>query len=271
MLSIGEFSKLSRVSIKTLRYYHEIGLMNPEHIDRSTGYRYYSASQVTQVQRILAFKQMGFSLDEIEALLVQRPSPREISDRLSRKRTELESRIIEELDQIRLIDQAVNQIAATGMMPADTVTVKQIPTQLVASLRDTVRSYDDATALFDELVDYVKRRGVSGTLGAIWHRCGSPVSGPDCEALVVLKKKIPGNKRIAVYELSGTTVVSAIHEGDAGVLASYSSANKWIAASNWKRCGPNREIYLKGGYSEDSSAVMEIQFPVESRESTFGN
>ena len=68
MLKIGDFSSLSQVSIKTLRYYDERGLLSPVHVDPETGYRYYSASQLSQLHRILALKDFGFSLEQIATM-----------------------------------------------------------------------------------------------------------------------------------------------------------------------------------------------------------
>ena len=61
MIRIGDFSKLSRVPIKTLRYYDEMGLLKPLHVDDFTGYRYYEYEQMTHLYRILALKDLGFS------------------------------------------------------------------------------------------------------------------------------------------------------------------------------------------------------------------
>ena len=69
MLKIGDFSSLSQVSIKTLRYYDERGLLSPAHVDPQTGYRYYSASQLSRLHRILALKDLGFSLEQIAMCL----------------------------------------------------------------------------------------------------------------------------------------------------------------------------------------------------------
>ncbi|MGH9829940.1 MAG: GyrI-like domain-containing protein, partial [Blastocatellia bacterium] len=135
--------------------------------------------------------------------------------------------------------------------------------QLVASIRDTVPSYETAGSLFDELRDYVKRRGAGGTLGAVWHNCAASGKEIDCEAVVLLNKPLTANRRIRVYELPAATVASAVHHGDLDFSNSYLNANKWIASNDLRRNGPNREIYLQGGYSDSDSAVMEIQFPVE--------
>lgn len=65
MLRIGDFSKLSRITIRMLRHYDEIGLLKPEKVDQTTGYRYYEESQLLQAQRIAVLKNMGFGLPVI--------------------------------------------------------------------------------------------------------------------------------------------------------------------------------------------------------------
>jgi DNA-binding transcriptional MerR regulator len=69
MLRIGEFSKLSRVSIRMLRHYDDIGLLKPAEIDRFTGYRDYSPEQLPVIGRITSLKDMGFSLADIVKVL----------------------------------------------------------------------------------------------------------------------------------------------------------------------------------------------------------
>jgi DNA-binding transcriptional MerR regulator len=69
MFRIGEFSRLARVSIKTLRHYDDEGLLRPAHVSRN-GYRYYSAAQLDTLQRILVFRDLGFSITEIRTFLV---------------------------------------------------------------------------------------------------------------------------------------------------------------------------------------------------------
>src|ERR1051326_8061534 len=69
MMRIGEFSKMAQVPVATLRYYDQLGLLKPVEVDRFTGYRYYSATQLPRLHRILALKGLGFSLDQIAAVL----------------------------------------------------------------------------------------------------------------------------------------------------------------------------------------------------------
>ena len=76
MFRIGEFSRIARVSMRLLRYYEELGLLRPDHTDRSNGYRYYSAAQLPQLNRILVLKELGFPLEDIGRVLSEGVSAR---------------------------------------------------------------------------------------------------------------------------------------------------------------------------------------------------
>src|SRR5512139_3007056 len=82
MLKIGDFAKLSRVPVKTLRYYDEIGLLTPSEVDRFTRYRYYSEGQLPMLYRILTLKELGFSLEQIGRLLEDDLSPDQLRQML---------------------------------------------------------------------------------------------------------------------------------------------------------------------------------------------
>jgi len=90
MFKIGEFSKLSQVTVKTLRYYDEIGLLKPAKVDRFTSYRYYSADQLPRLNRILALKDLGLSLAQVAQLLDGDLPPAQIRGMLRLKQAELQ-------------------------------------------------------------------------------------------------------------------------------------------------------------------------------------
>ena len=96
MFKIGEFSKLSHVTVKTLRYYDQIGLLTPAEVDRWTSYRYYSASQLPRLNRILALKDLGLSLDQIARLLDDDLPLDQIRGMLRLKQVELQEQLEEE-------------------------------------------------------------------------------------------------------------------------------------------------------------------------------
>src|SRR5262245_3817424 len=100
MLRIGDFAKLSQVSVKALRFYDEIGLLKPTFVDRATGYRYYAPNLLSRLNRILAFKEMGLSLTEILQLLQTDLSDEQLRAMLERKRSDLAGRIVREQVQL---------------------------------------------------------------------------------------------------------------------------------------------------------------------------
>src|SRR5215468_523952 len=104
MFRIGDFSKLSQVSVKALRFYDEVALLKPTYVDRDTGYRYYSATLLPRLNRILAFKELGFSLDEIIHLLEGDLPVDRVRESLQNRRAELERRIEREQTQLAEVD-----------------------------------------------------------------------------------------------------------------------------------------------------------------------
>jgi len=98
VFKIGDFSRLSLVSVKALRYYDELGLLKPARVDEFTGYRYYSASQLTRLNRILAMKDMGLSLEQIALLLDKELTPDQIRGMLRLKQVELRQQLEEAVE-----------------------------------------------------------------------------------------------------------------------------------------------------------------------------
>jgi len=104
MFLTGEFSKISRVSKRLWHYYDEIGLLKPAHIDPQTGYRYYSARQLPRLNRILALKELGLSLDHIAGMMQADVSDEEIHGMLLMKKAELEQMLLEDVQRLRRIE-----------------------------------------------------------------------------------------------------------------------------------------------------------------------
>jgi DNA-binding transcriptional MerR regulator len=116
MIKIGDFSKLSLVSIKTLRYYDEMGLLKPVNVDRFTGYRYYSASQLPRLNRILALKDLGFSLEQIAQVLNEGVSLEQLRGMLRLKQAELQQHITGEQERLARISARLNDITMEGRL-----------------------------------------------------------------------------------------------------------------------------------------------------------
>ncbi|HLI68900.1 MAG TPA: MerR family transcriptional regulator [Ktedonobacteraceae bacterium] len=273
MIKIGDFSKLSRVSIKALRYYDETGLLKPISIDASTGYRYYEASQVSRLNRILALKDLGLSLEQIGQVLKENVSSEQLHGMLRLKRAELQQHITVEQERLARIEARLSAIDMEDVMSNYDVVLKQVEPQLVAGIRDTLTSYAEVGRLFDELGGYLARFGVDGmTLAgvAIWHDEDHKTSAIDGEAVFYLKQPVPAGDRVKVYELPGATMASVVHKGAYNKFShAYEAVLRWIDANGYTVAGPNREVYLyctQPVRQDDESYVTEIQFPVAKKE-----
>lgn len=142
MLRIGEFSKLSRVSIRMLRHYDDIGLLKPAEIDQFTGYRYYSPEQLPVVGRITAFKDMGFSLADIVKMLEIYENRDELDDYLMKRQLELQEISETTQLQMRLLDTARERLRKEQNMSYN-VSIKTIPERYAATVHMTIPHYED--------------------------------------------------------------------------------------------------------------------------------
>lgn len=245
-----------------------MGLLEPTHVDRTNGYRYYSASQLPRLNRILAFKDLGFSLEQIKQLLDDRVSPVQIRGMLRLKQAELQQHIQLETSRLARVEARLRQIEREGNMPNYEIVLKKIQPMTVASIREVLPDYSDVGKLFDELTDYLQQHGVkpTGNCAAIWHDDAYKETDVDGEAVDCIDKTLPENDRIKVYELPALEQAACvIHQGSYCTLTdSYNSLLSWIETNGYQIVGPNREIYIQGGPEQDNeSYVTEIQFPVE--------
>jgi len=126
MFSIGEFARFGGVSIRTLRHYDEIGLLRPAQVDPDTGYRGYLASQLGQLNRILALKELGLSLTQTRRLL-DGITLDELQGMLILRRAQLEHELQEHQNHLLGIEARLRHIAREGAMPADDIVIKKVP------------------------------------------------------------------------------------------------------------------------------------------------
>ena len=126
MIRIGDFSRLRRVSVKTLRYYDEMGLLKPVEVDRFTGYRYYEFNQLPRLHRILALKDLGFSLEEIGRLLESDLSAEQMRGMLKLRQAEIRQRVEEETGRLERVELWLRQIEQENSMTNYDVVIKKI-------------------------------------------------------------------------------------------------------------------------------------------------
>ena len=268
MFKIGEFSKLSRVPIKTLRYYHQIGLLEPEAIDQFTGYRFYTAVQLIRLNRILALKDLGFALEQIGNILNDDLSSEQVCGMLRLKEAEIEREIAAEQARLTRIQARLQQVTQESTMPKYDIVLKTVETFQVATVRDVIGQYDETGKLLDELYGTLAKNQVRpmGPPLAIYHDEGFKEKDVDVETAVsVTQSSLKENGRLSITFLPTVQVASVLHQGPYDTLSlAYQAILQWINNNNYQITGPDREIYLRGpGRNVKPTAyVTEIQFPV---------
>ncbi|MGL6106966.1 MerR family transcriptional regulator [Romboutsia sp.] len=128
MYRIGEFSKLSKTTIKTLRYYAEAGILEPEYIDEFTGYRFYSTKQLVELHKIQAYRQIGLSINEIKLILKYGDD----ENILLKRKTELEMEIANSIDQLSRIEFIISN-KQEGLFMNYEARIKELPHCIVYS------------------------------------------------------------------------------------------------------------------------------------------
>ena len=270
MIRIGDFSKLSRVSVKTLRYYDETGLLKPVHVDPFTGYRLYEYSQLSTLHRILALKDLGFSLEEIGRLLDDGLSVEQMYGMLKLRETEARQRVRDEAERLERIRARLRQIEQEDCMSKYDVVIKSVDEVKVASLRGVVPTPPEQGGLWQELEEYLAKQRVkpTGACLTLYHDDEYKERDWDVEVCEPIDAELGETQRVKVQTLPAVkTLACTIHNGPFVTIGeAYNAIGKWITDNSYRIVGPCREIYLhsKGdGNQNDPDTVTEIQFPVE--------
>ena len=270
MIKIGDFARLSQVSVVTLRYYAEMDLLKPVKVDAFTGYRFYAADQLPRLNRILALKDLGFPLEQIRLLLADGLAPEQLRAMLTLQRAEVEKRLANEQGRLNRIETRLRQIEMENKMPNYDVVLKTAPAMLVVSRRVTIPTNDQVPQYlgpaFNEAYDYVRQQGAqdTGPCLALWHSPSDVYENEDAEALVPIDRQLPGTERVKVYQLPAAQVAALVHQGNfEDFTQGHAALLEWIDANGYQIVGPYREIYIRHDKKHLADTTTEIQFPVE--------
>ena len=135
MLKIGDFARMSRVSVKALRYYDGIGLLPPARVDHATGYRYYSTAQLPVLNRLMIYKNLGFSLSETRALLDEACSPGRVRALFQARQAELARHIRIQTAQLAEVTKRLKEIECEEISPRYNVVIRDAEPCEVISVR----------------------------------------------------------------------------------------------------------------------------------------
>jgi DNA-binding transcriptional MerR regulator len=271
MFSIGEFARLGAVSVRTLRHYDEIGLLHPAQVDPHTGYRSYAADQLGQLNRIIALKDLGFSLEQTHKLL-SGITLEELRGMLALRRAQLEQALDEYTTRLQRVEARLRYIEGENAMPADDITVKKIPAMGVVAIAGTapgigpehaVPVVNRARVQFDEL-NIAGLATVTGPFVVFFedHDTGAATI---YLALPVAERpaELPPPAQYKV--LPAIEAATAVRNGRASSIypAVYHDLVHWCTANGFQTAGPGRDIWIHeiDDISQVDEQVFETQLP----------
>ena len=266
MLRIGDFSRLARVTIITLRHYDQIGLLKPVEVDPFTGYRLYSAAQLPRLNRIMLLKDLGFNLDQVKQMLDEEIPVEQLVGMLKLKRAEVEQHITAEQARLTQIEARLRWIQEENRLPAYEIALKRVEPLPVLSIQDTVNIYSGVLHLWRELRDYLRSYHIGWSYPniALWQEIEFRESNIPAEATIPFKGSIPTNDRVTFKVLPAVEcMVSTIHQGDFEEFGrAYEALIRWNETNGYRLDGPIREIYLHYERNNPAANITEIQLPV---------
>lgn len=173
MYTIGEFARMAQVSKRQLRHWDELGLLQPEKVDPGSGYRYYSASQLSALNRIIALKELGLSLDQIQRFVRDDVSLDEMQGMLLLRKAEIEQQVLQELRRVRVIESRLDQIRKRGEHIRDVV-VKHVPVQTYFGIRSIVPDWEATYQVWQPIISLLPapNNNVYGNFLGILHADG---------------------------------------------------------------------------------------------------
>ena len=274
MLSIGDFARHGRVSVRMLRHYDTIGLLQPAYVDRLTGYRFYEAQQLSRLNRIVALKGLGFTLQQVRSILDDEVSVEELRGMLRLRQAELQSQIATDTARLGQVEARLQIIEREGTMPADEVQIKPIPGVRVAELTATAASFEPGSIapvigpvigpLYGELRDRLGRAGLSPAGPDIAYYEDSPDGdGVVVHAAIPVDADPSEHHDVVVVDLPEIEQAATIlHRGAMdNVMPTIQTLARWIDANGYRSVGHNRELYIECGENRDTW-VTELQEPI---------
>jgi DNA-binding transcriptional MerR regulator len=275
MFQISEFSRIARISARQLRHYDEIGLFRPAHTDPATGYRYYSAAQLPQLNRILALKELGFTLGQIALATRETVSAEELHGMLALKKAQIEQALREDMERIRSIETRIWQVETEGVLSDEDVVLKSFPKRKYLSIRQvvpTIREGFMQMYALHRLLPQRAGRSIAGNFGLIFHSEGFDTENIDVEMGFLLEQDfldtvdLGDGRRLTVRTVPAVETIATLAR--VGIynnsMGHYGALGTWIERNNYRMAGPGWEVFLQPFTpGREDEAVLEIQIPVE--------
>jgi DNA-binding transcriptional MerR regulator len=274
MFRIGEFAQIAQVSGRQLRFYDQLGLLQPAHVDQQTGYRYYTIRQLPRLNSILALKELGLSLEQIGPLLDREMSPAELRSMLTLKRAQLERSLQEEEARLRHIESRIAQIDREGKADGFDVIVKSTPPTPFLAVNCSCDNMDEVVRMVRTVAEEGSRQIKPALRDKLVVVARNDIDAEKLDLDIGFSLTRPSNASVRIAgdlvlratELPAIeTMATVVRPGtNAESHTSFGTVGRWIEANHYEIAGPCREIFLEPitGPPGFEGALVEIQFPV---------
>lgn len=265
MLSIGEFSKVSNVTVKTLRYYDEIGLLKPAQVSRESGYRYYAVSQLKSILFINRLKRYGFSLEEIAQVLAAVYDDSLLRTLIRQKRQLLQEQLQAQHLVLRQLEQDLQNLERGIYVMAyfDEIPVKLVerpPTNILFTRQKI--DVSEYGRYIGQLYERIARDKLA-PLGApisIFHDETFDPTNYDMEIAVPVQDVVKGTRELP----GGLCAMATLHGPYSELPSIYAKIKEWMESEGYTLAGAPYEIYLTDpGRTAPENFVTEVYCPVK--------
>ena len=268
MFRISDFSRLTRVTIKTLRHYDRLGLLPPAYVDPRTRYRWYSATQVARLHRIRALRDLGFSLEHVADILDRDAGGRTLRRQLERRREEVRRQLEEDARRLAELDAALKDFGRGARAGIDAA-VREVPPVRVAARRARVARLDQgAEELFEALEDDAKAAGIRapGPPLLVYHDRDWREVDADIEAAVPVSPTARAAGRSTLRTLPGHAAAAClVYRGDYDQWARVTrNLLAWLESRRLVPAGPLREVFLQFSGRDAKRLAVPPRFLVTS-------
>lgn len=270
MLNIGTFARHGRVSIRMLRHYDAIGLLRPARKDAQSGYRVYEPAQLSRLNRIVALKDLGFTLEQVASIVDDAVGPQELRGMLILRRAELQAQLTAGTDRLAQVEARLRAIESEDAMPTEDIQVRSLPATRVAELTGFAASFEPGSIgpVIQPLYRELMRRLAAADVPPIGPATAWYEDTPGEHGGVLVHAGIPVGTAavpdVGVVELPAVaSAATIVHRGPMDtVLSSIQALGRWIDAHGYRSAGYNRECYLDYGSGEPETWVTELQEPL---------
>ena len=274
MFRIGEFSRVAQVATSQLRYYDRIGLFQPGHTDKFTGYRYYQAAQLPSLNRILAMKELGLSLEQIQELVADDVSAEALRGMLALKKAQVRQELDAQVTRLHHIEARLRLVEQDGDVAQEDVVLKELPERSFYGFRDVLPDLRQVRGYLFEMGKLLPQRLAKKKLSyltVMQHMDHFVMENADVELGYLLNEPIhesfelSDGHQLAMRTLPPIEMAACIVRvgGPDQSYDCYSRAGRWVEANGYQLAGPANEVFLvppRSGRIEET--VCEIQLPV---------